>query len=145
MSENSEFPRKGSSQHGTETAWSVEARSFIKSPIACGDLLLGTEWSNVPFNRAPGGVPSGGLFFQGADMGLLTYAAAQALRWWFLAELRSNYKDTGVETRLVRHEVKYSKECVAVAAGDLADFRSEHNIPRPSQAAPAAASTKESA
>lgn len=128
--QENEFPRKGSSHHGTEVAWSVEARSGIKCPIACGELLLGSEWVQVPFSRAPGGVPSGGLFFQGADLGLLTFAAAQALRWWFLADLRASYKDIGVETRIVRYEVKFSKECTAVAAGEFADSRSENNVPR---------------
>lgn len=114
----SEELRKGPSHSGTESAWIVEARSGIKRPIACGDLLLGSEWTSVPFNRAAAGVPNGHMLFQGADMGMLTYPAAQALRWWFLADLAASFKDTGVETRLVEYKITYSKTATPVRAID---------------------------
>lgn len=116
MSDTSEFPKKGSSHHGTEMAWEVEARCATSHPRAFGSLLLGDKWSAVPFEEAAGGVPNGGLFFQGNELGLLTYEAAQALRWWFLASLRVKHESYLVETRLVQHKITYSKTAEAIAA-----------------------------
>lgn len=115
--------RKGPSHSGTESAWTVEARSSINRPIACGDLLLGSEWTPVPFNCAACGVPTGHLLFQGADLGMLTYPAAQALRWWFLADLSAVFKDIGVETRLVEYKITYSKTSTPMRAMDQCDSR----------------------
>ncbi|WP_295986356.1 hypothetical protein [uncultured Variovorax sp.] len=129
----SEELRKGPSHSGTESAWTVEARSCINRPIACGDLLLGTEWTQVPFNRATVGVPNGGLLFQGADLGMLTYPAAEALRWWFLADLAAAYKDTGVETRLVEYKVVFSKTATPVRAMNQCDSRGRAAAAIPSQ------------
>jgi hypothetical protein len=120
--------RKGPCHSGSESAWIVEARSSINRPIACGELLLGTEWAPVPFNRASCGVANGHLLFQGADLGMLTYPAAQALRWWFLADLAAVFKDIGVETRLVEYKITYSKTSTPVRAVGQCDSRGREPV-----------------
>jgi hypothetical protein len=66
---------------------------------------------------------------------LLSFSSAQAIRWWFHAENEDNQhkgvrigntklgwgtktSSIGIETRLVKHEVKYSYTITAVSAHD---------------------------
>jgi hypothetical protein len=114
----SEFPRKPSTCEGNEIAWSVEARSSV-GPQNCMGQLFGEQWKRVDYERGATGVPDGGPIFEGRYFGLLGYHAAQALRYWFLANLSAAYKGTGVETRLVKHQIKYSRSATAVEAEEL--------------------------
>lgn len=54
------------------------------------------------------------------QFGLMNYQAAQALRWWFLANLEATqkYSGFGVETRLVKHRVTYSAQAARVGELD---------------------------
>jgi hypothetical protein len=100
---------KGPSRGGTQSAWSVQVRcSGHMAPVILGEHAFDNQWRDLPFEIGAHGIPMGSRFDVHQQMGLMTYAAAQALRWWFLADLTVAGKEYRFETRLVRHEVTYS-------------------------------------
>lgn len=126
-----------SSGSGTSTGYSVEARAHCGPTIVHGKIY-GPDWSVVEFRErdddsgipAPGGYDSSGQLL---NHGLLSYPSAQALRWWFHADAENDEYNgmrignkrvvlrtstVGIETRLVKHEVKYSYTITAVSAHD---------------------------
>ncbi len=103
-----EFPKKGTSASGTDTAYTVEARMAYHRPEIVAGHNLDLRWSRVSFEASRVGVPNRPSMFPLERLGLLSYQAAQALRWWFVAEAAKDHKHLCVETRLVEHEVKYS-------------------------------------
>jgi len=121
ITENNEFDadkaRRGSAS-GTEIAYSVEVRYAFGSKLV-GDTIIGEKWQALNFYKSPIGVPVGGFMTERSNRnGLLSYPAAQALRWWFLADMEasSDFSVLGFETRLVKHEFKYTEEHKAVSA-----------------------------
>lgn len=123
------FPYSHNSCSGQDEGWSVEARYIFPEAKEFGKQIFDSRWRQVDFFQSPIGVPSTTMLHRHASsMGLLPYQSAQALRWWFLAELeRECMGSLCMETRLVRHTVKYSLSCEAVSAhdnlgGDLAQF-----------------------
>lgn len=129
MSDSERIPR----QSGTQPGWSVEARSTLEDhPLQVGEQLFTTKWKKVHFDPAKLGVPAGRLDFdEYLRFDLLSYPGAQALRWWFIAALRMEHKDTAVETRLVRHEVTYERSARRIAEYDaicaIDDYRDAAN------------------
>lgn len=122
---------------GTQTGYSVEARSKTGPTLVRGQLF-GKDWSKVQFDErkagrgipAPGGYDSSGQLL---NRGLLSYPSAQALRWWFHADAENDEYEgvriggarigfsaspIGIETRLVKHEIKYNYTITAVSAHD---------------------------
>jgi hypothetical protein len=101
---------------GTQQGWSVEARASLEDyPLQIAEQVFTTKWKPVHFDPAKVGVPAGRLDFdEYLRFGLLSYPAAQALRWWFVAALDMEHKSS-VETRLVRHEVKYERSARRIA------------------------------
>src|SRR5690606_9220355 len=85
-----------------------------------GSQLFDQRWKRVKFDTIPlpVGVPSGPPSLSGLrdKLGLYSYQAAQALRWWFHANAAASWNDLCLETRLVKHRVKYSYECEAISA-----------------------------
>jgi hypothetical protein len=80
-------------------------------------------------------------------LGLFSYESAQAMRWWFLAAAENSFvndatpyapmrlplpRPWSLETRLVRHEVKYQYAVTAVSACEFID---NHGAP-PKEAEP---------
>ena len=132
-----EFPRSGGSASGTETAYTVEARHAYYQPEVIAGHLLDLRWSRIECAPAHGGVPiKEGLFPFHSTLGLLSYQAAQALRWWFIAAAAKDYKHLCIETRLVEHKITYSYSEVAeraCAGVGTKDDRS-HCFPPKSQA-----------
>lgn len=121
-----------SSMSGTETAWSVEARSSGGRPVDCGNgFILDAEWRPVPLVECHGGVPGDTLMGTGRLLGLLSYQAAQALRWWFLANM-NKINRFSAETRLVCHKVTYELKSEVVgseeAIGSSSELRVEKTI-----------------
>lgn len=113
-----EFPKKGSSGSGHETAYSVEVRSMYGHARQLGKLLIDNRWQAVSFEEGPSGIPAGSkYYFVSRHLHLMGYPAAQALRWWLHADADS---DLGgglcLETRLVKHEIKYSFSEESVSA-----------------------------
>lgn len=115
------FPCKGSSGNGSENAYSVQARMAYHEPKEICGQLLDTRWRTIYFQQSPIGVPTQSRHcpWQGSLPGMMTYQAAEALRWWFLANAAHTYDHFCVETRLVKHKITYSYEEVAVAAGNI--------------------------
>lgn len=106
---------KGVSGSGTQRCWTVEARAAVgcsraKAPVAG---MWGTKvwsdhhWERVGFKEGTPGVPAGQPWDEFTKHGFYSYAAAQALRWWFVAEQGSF---GALDTRLVEYEFKYSWE-----------------------------------
>lgn len=124
-----QFPKVGSSASGTQKAYSIEARYAYLTPKKFGELLLDTRWRRVNYTDVPDGcgVPKGTRFLFAAEQcGLLGYAAAQALRWWFHANA-DHYLGASacLETRIVVHEVKYSYSESAIDAGSVIGGREQ--------------------
>lgn len=143
MSTEPEFPRVRSSMHHTgdyhEKGYTVEARCTLREPRSVGPILLGQEWAEVPFNRSPqGGIPMAHPYSPLPMMSVMSWPAAQALRWWFHAEAASTgiMSDLGIETRIIEHAIKLEYECRAVGPVDEVTNGSSRRLP------PLAASVK---
>lgn len=117
----SEFPRKGQSQNGTSTGYSIEVRTSAKQPTQIGTMLLGHEWQRLKVDQVqpPFGVPIARPWNERifSMLGLYDYAAAQALRWWFHASAEATPYAGAMclESRIIAHTVKYaiSEEAVS--------------------------------
>ncbi len=88
----------------TRSGYTVEARYLGHSKII-GKQIFTEKWQAVEFSKVERGIP-----INDPDLfryGLLTYPAAQSLRWCFHASTLY-----GLETRLVLHQlkIKYSVE-----------------------------------
>ncbi len=117
IQEPGEFPRaKGQSHGGTESAWSVQARHTGPAPVQLGGQTFDNRWRNVGFSESRLGVPANKPFSQATQFGLLSYPAAQALRWWFHANAALSYQHLLLETRLVQHQVEYQISERAISA-----------------------------
>ena len=134
---DAEYPRKGQSGSGTTHGFSVEARfnSGLGIKEICG-IQLTSQWKTLTFAKVDPpipGVPNGSiLHYFPRYFDLLTYEAAQAMRWWFHAE--AEHQMLGglcIETRLVKHKVTYSIAEEAVShhehvGGDGGDYPSHY-------------------
>lgn len=124
-----EFPSKGTSGSGSGRGYLPQARYVNDGDgLAINDWALGPKWKTIPFEKIlpPGvGIPTrtpchGHI----PHSNLLSYEAAQAIRWWFLAFLEAHMV-TGslcVETRLVKHDCQYSFSETAVEAADFTGY-----------------------
>jgi len=112
-----EFPKKQSSSSGTTPAYSVEARVNFREPKEVGGVIFHKEWKRVTFEEAKVGVPNQIFCNRAKELGLLSYSAAQALRWWFHASLV--FDSVFFETRILKHVITYSQSEEVVGAFDL--------------------------
>jgi hypothetical protein len=88
---------------GTAHGYEVEAR-VDGPPRQLGKYLLDEKWRAIQFEPSATGVPSQSSAEPWLSYcGLMRYEAAQALRWWLMAEAV-----WGVQTRLVKHCVQYN-------------------------------------
>jgi len=112
------FPYSTEGRGGSEVGYKVEARYNNRHPIDFGKQLWDDRWQRVRFDQGPIGVPKGNFLNENAQMlGFHSYYSAQALRWWFLAELeREAMGSLCWETRLVKHEIKYKLSSEALEA-----------------------------
>ena len=116
---NEAWPKKCESGKGTEEAWTVEARNTGNAPQVVGNQTFDNRWRQVEFVESSVGVPSARRYSQASLHGLLTYPAAQALRWWVHAQADIDYQGILVETRLVKHLLRYEFNIEAVSAHAL--------------------------
>lgn len=127
-----EFPRKASSGSGGVTGYSVEARLNYHEPRTISGQIFDNRWSTVHFQQTvpPFGVPSGRRYNSCwyDQTGLFSYQAAQALRWWFLANAEVEFSCLCLETRLIEHEIKYSYSSTGVKAGAVIGGDDRSNI-----------------
>jgi hypothetical protein len=110
--EPAEFPAKGSSGSGVQTGYSVEARHTYSDPIVIAGTIYHQNWRRVQPDQAQGfGVPAAHPHYRYLhEHNLMTYPAAQAIRWWLhaIAEAESIGGGLCLETRLIKHKVEYS-------------------------------------
>lgn len=111
------FPRKGSSGSGQSPAYSVEARTSDGRPTTVNGQQFYGEWRTVRFEKFPIGVPVG-VGQEASRHGLVSWASAQALRWWFHAE---SPVATCLQTRIVKHLINHSYTEELVGAFDTVD------------------------
>lgn len=121
MSEEEKYPSFGGRGSGTTTAYSVEARYNNPHPREAAGRLFDNRWQMLHFDKSPIGVPATTWRHPFVhEIGLLSYQAAQALRWWFLAQLETSVAGClCFETRIVEHKVEYSYATEAIAHHDL--------------------------
>ena len=106
------------SMSGSCTGYRVEARAIVPRQIP-GGQIIGTEWTQVTFEKAPTGVRPHQEHEIGLAMFYLySYAAAQALRWWLLSEV-------GLYTRLAKYRVNYDGKKHAAGGCDETDARGQ--------------------
>lgn len=130
----SEFPKKGQSGSASNHAfYSVEARCGHQGEprVICG-VLYGDKWKRVEFSHTDGtGIPTGPRWhvWLRDELNLLSYASAQALRWWLHAQAELEMSEYSLETRIVEHRVGWTYKAEMVAAYDVigAEDRSSLN------------------
>lgn len=108
---------------GTTNVYTVEARYNYHEPTTLCGQQFDNRWREVQFERSTIGVPSN--TFPLDLSGFYSFNAAQALRYWFLAQATMSAGAFCIETRLVRHKAKYSYEVKAEAYVDPFDFRGD--------------------
>lgn len=119
-----QFPQKGSSQSGTGFGYQVQARYMFHEPKEFGGIVLDNRWRTLYFQRSPIGVPTAGEFeWYLRPCQCMSYQAAQALRWWFVAaaEARDIAGSLCLETRLLKVKIKYSTESEVLEAIEEVD------------------------
>lgn len=104
-----DYDRLPSAMGGSETAWTVEARSTT-FPKAVSKQIFDAQWRRVHFDRQQwSGVPVCAPHARyTADAEMYSYPSAQALRWWIHAYLEARHDNLCFETRLVKHIIKHS-------------------------------------
>jgi len=125
----------GSNGHGTSSCYRVQARvakgcapkkvagAFVG--MMSDHALTDSKWETLTFPKGPLGVPASPSYEHYARHGYLSYAAAQALRWWFLAEQPGL---TFIETRLVEYVFKHNYSAEAVAVHGVIDPAKREDI-----------------
>jgi len=111
----------GGSMNASGRFFAVQARVAPNAePRMVGDLMLTHQWKRVEFERGAVGVPHGRPWQWGAEeLRLLSWPAAQALRWWWLAQYdAATFGAHEIETRLVEHAVNWSVQSTTIAAHD---------------------------
>lgn len=94
------FPEERLRMNEKGPGYTVEARLMQKGGAAIvNGMAIGPTWVKLHFQDSPIGVPKGRVYGGSRHTTLLTYPAAQALRWWFIASAETY----GLETRLIEH------------------------------------------
>jgi len=120
MTDKEEYPNKCESLSGTNYAYSVQAKYNYSEPRQFGDTIYHKEWKTVKFTESINcGVPNNSECWVAEHFGLFSYAAAQALRWWFHANTeQESYMARLLETRIVKHKIEYSFKQEAIPDND---------------------------
>jgi hypothetical protein len=116
VSDDLQLP-KGCSGNGNRTGYLVQARyNHPTEAKQFGDTILDMRWKTLHFAKALIGVPTRREWdWHLAASDCMTFEAAQALRWWFLANCESEgfCGSLCVETRIVVFKIQYSHTSVA--------------------------------
>lgn len=124
MDDDARKPVSNSSSSGD--GYSVEARCTYRDPAIIGGRAYDKEWRQVYFDKSPIGVPERQTSIVSME-GYHSYAAAQALRWWFIAatEVERLAGSLCIETRLVRHRIEQTRRVTPFEYIDPQDGRGE--------------------
>ena len=114
--EDLELPQGMSANATGQSGYQVQARYNNHEPKQFGELILDKRWKTLYFPKSPIGVPSRRQWdwHLGATE-CLSFPAAQALRWWFMAQCHCEEWGGGlcVETRIVAFRIEYSVKSTA--------------------------------
>ena len=114
-----DYPKKRSRGSRSLDGYTVEARYNFDRPMTIAEQIFDNRWREVKTYPANFGVPIGMDFDveQLKERGLLSYPAAQAIRWWLHACAHSQIGISGLcmETKLIKHRVEIRHECMAVS------------------------------
>lgn len=105
---------KGSS---TSMGYTVEARFFMRESEKIRQKIYDEQWRQVEFDLSANSIPMSPVHHRELlEHGLFSYAAAQALRWWFhaQAEIECAGGAPGLQTRLVEHRLTLAHEVAAI-------------------------------
>jgi hypothetical protein len=123
MSElESEYRKNRGSGSGTDYGYVVEARNTCADPVQIGGEIFDNKWRSVNTVQVGDGVgvPAPRYNKRLAEHGLLGYAAAQAIRWWFHASAESvGFGYVCLETRIIKCKLTYSHEVEAMSAHEI--------------------------
>lgn len=105
--------------------YSVEARCCYRTPSIIAGVAYDGNWRRVLFEQSTIGVPES--WHPVSMEGYHSYAAAQALRWWFIAhsEAERVIGALGLQTRLVRHRIEQTRRVIPTEYVDPQDCRGE--------------------
>lgn len=112
-----ENEKKDETSHCESSCFAIEARLMYAEnpPFPVLGQIIDSQWRRVLIDKSPFGVPDGLWSNEPRDRGYLSYAAAMAIGWWFLAEAHMR----GVEFRLVEYkvvtDVRVSRGCEGAA------------------------------
>ena len=108
-----------SSSNCSQPGYTVEARyKSTLGPKAIGDQIFHSEWKQIEFPQC---APYTGVSVDD-ELGkhkLLSYSAANTLRWWFVNELK--HEAWAFETRLVSHLLETTHRITEVKPLDEID------------------------
>lgn len=105
----------------TSTGYTVEARFFMRDAEMIRQQLYDGQWRKVEFNLSANSIPMSPVHHHELlEHGLLSYSAAQALRWWFhaIAEIECVGGAPGLQTRLVQHRLTLEHDVTAIGVID---------------------------
>jgi hypothetical protein len=118
-----EFPREGCSGSGSEVGYSIEFRVLGNAPpVIVAGKIIDAVWRLFKPEAASHGVPACHPYYRHTvDRGLMSYPAAQAIRWWVHAVADAEQIGGGLrlESRIVKHLIKYTHAEEVVSAHAL--------------------------
>lgn len=129
---------KPETHSGTMTGWRIEYRCTSPHARVVGQTIIEPTWRELPVDWAkddralPTKIPVGRLDRDLIDHGLLSYSAAQAHRWAFIAALEAAtfLGSHDLETRLIPYRLKFHKEVWrAEGTDDPASVAAKHPDP----------------
>ena len=115
------YENRQSQGSSTRPGYTVEARLDLLSPVNIGRQTFDKKWRQVEFDQSAIRVPMSHVHHRELlEHGLFSYAAAQALRWWFhaQAEIECFGASHGLQTRLVLHQLTLEHEISAIGVVD---------------------------
>jgi hypothetical protein len=103
------------------TGYTVEARFFMRESEKIRQQIYDEQWRQVEFDLSANSIPMSPVHHHELlEHGLLSYSAAQALRWWFhaIAEIECVGGAPGLQTRLVQHRLTLEHDVTAIGVID---------------------------
>lgn len=111
------FPKEISIEKGETTGYSVEARYADIRPEIINGQMFDIRFSRVNFQTSPMGISEAPIYDRELlRSGLFSFEAAQALRWLFIASSKFERSRSCLETRIIRHRIKYERSIEEIEA-----------------------------
>lgn len=126
MTENEEeFPIEGSTFNGTEFKYSVQVKAM--TPFSYGDQIILKDWGTIKFDKMPEGcgVPNKESLLSGIWKNeLLTWPAANAMKWWLIAIMNEGMNKF-ISVRILKHKLETKNiETIVESLDEIGPFES---------------------